>query len=134
MQYKFSTAWVALAVVAIAACAQFNPISKAETSQQRALAAYGTVTIMVEQIAALLAPDTLPDRVQERLIVAATSGAAVARAGLLAYNEAESARAAFVADSTQQGRLNAALSSLDAWATDASTTIEAMKTIMREAR
>lgn len=134
MLKNLSTAWAALAIVAIAACAQFNPITQAETSQQRALAAYGTVTIMVEQIAALLAPDTLPDRVQERLIVAATSGEAVARAGLIAYNEAEAARAAFVADATQQGRLNAAITRLDSWATQAAVTIDAIKAVLREAQ
>jgi hypothetical protein len=131
---KFADVWVALAIVTIAACAQFNPIAQAETVQQKALAAYGSVTIGVEQIAALLAPDTLPDNVQTPLIAAAEKGGAFAKAGLKAYTEAEAATAAFKVDAAEQGRFNATMASLDSWLTKSGPVIDDLKAALRGAQ
>jgi hypothetical protein len=121
-------------LVLVAACAAYNPIRQAETSQQKALAAYGSVTILVEQIANLLEPDTLPDNVQERLIQAAEVGGRTAVTGLNVYLEAEAARVAFEADAAQSGRLTAALTNLDTWVTRADAVIADLKTTIRGAQ
>ena len=130
----FAQVWIALALVAISACAAFNPISRAETVEQKALAAYGSLVIGVEQIAELLRPDTLPDDVQSRLIAVSERSAALATAGLAAYNQAQTARAQFEADASTQGRLNAALINLDSLVTRADPVVDDLKSAIRGAQ
>lgn len=107
-----------VAAFALAACA-LNPISQAQTVEQKALAAYGSLTIGVEQIAALVQPRTLPANVQSCLIAVGQKAGAAAKTGLAAYNEAQAARAQFVVDAATQGRFTTAVNSLDGWITSA---------------
>jgi len=88
----------------------------------------------VEQIAELLRPDTLPDDVQSRLIAVSERSAALATAGLAAYNQAQTARAQFEADASTQGRLNAALINLDSWVTRADPVVDDLKSAIRGAQ
>jgi len=126
--------WLALAIVLIAACAQYNPIRAADTNQQRALAAYGSVSIVVEQIAGLVGPETLPTPIQARLIAAGEVGGKFAREGLKVYLEVEDARAAFQADATQEGRLLAALNNLNSWIDRVGPVTDDLKAVLRGAQ
>jgi hypothetical protein len=130
---KVGTLWILFLGLAVG-CAQFNPIARADTTQQKALAAYGSLVIGVEQISELLRPDTLPDNVQERLIALAERSAALASAGLAAYNQAEEARADFAADVAAEGRLTAALNNLDGWVTRAEPVVNDLKAAIRGAQ
>lgn len=129
----FELVLVVLVSGLLQACA-VNPVSQAETAPQKALAVYGSLVIGVEQIAALVAPDTLPDNVQSRLIAVGERAGALAKAGLRAYTEVEAARAAFVADSSQQGRLSAALNSLSQWVTQAEPVVSELRGAIRGAQ
>lgn len=134
MLHRVRDMWAALAIVTIAACAQFNPVAQADTTQQKALAAYGTVTIMVEQIAALVEPGTLPAPIQARLIDAGLKGGTVAKEGMKIYLEADAARVAFEASAAQQGKLVTTVDSLESWIDRASLVIDDMKTVLRGAQ
>lgn len=113
---------VMFAVLAMTACSMFanvNPVARAETVDQKALAAYGAVTIGVEQIAALLKPGTLPDSIEAKMVVLAENATAFATEGLEAYWQAQNERDAFAQDSSDAGRLNTVLNNLDNWVTRA---------------
>lgn len=122
------------AALIAAACAAINPIGQAVTVEQKALAAYGSVTIVIEQIAAVLEPDTLPDSVQRVLVNAAERGGAVAKAGLVAYDQAQQARADFAAGRATEGALLTAVSSLESWIKDADQTAGDLQAALRGAR
>lgn len=131
---RVASVWGIVAILAISACAQFNPIAQANTVEQKALAAYGSLVIGVEQIAELVRPRTLPSDVQARLIALGEKSGALAKSGLAAYNEAQSARAAFVTNAGSEGRLTAAVNSLDRWVTDAEPVVTDLKSAIRGAQ
>lgn len=49
------------------ACADFNPIAQAKTTEQKALAVYGSYTIIKEQAAALYVDSATPQAVKDAL-------------------------------------------------------------------
>lgn len=64
-------AWLLLlTMVALAGCKAANPIGAAETSEQRAYAAYGTYVIFAEKAADLAEQPNIPRSVKLRLIEA----------------------------------------------------------------
>ena len=97
-----------------------NAVKAGDTIEQRALAAYASITIGIEQIAALLEPGTLPDDLEAKLVVVADRAHDFAREGLEYYWQAENERAAF-ADGTRgtPDQLEYVLEQLDGWVTRA---------------
>lgn len=119
-----------VAAFALAACA-LNPVNQAETVEQKALAAYGSLVIGVEQIAKLVQPGTLPDSVQRCLISVGESAGSIAKQGLAAYNAAQDARSKFQTDAAEQGRVMAAVGSLDRWITEAGPVVDKLPSAVK---
>ena len=102
---------------ALAGCQSANPIGAAETSEQRAYAAYGTFVIAQETAADLVEQQNIPRGVRLRIIQAEERAKPVADSLLDAYTEFLIVKAEFDAGDTSEQRLIVASNNLDGWIT-----------------
>lgn len=116
-QLDYRYAWLLLWVFAFAGCQSANPIAAAETSEQRAYAAYGTFVIFQEKAADLVEEQSLSRSVRLRIVQAEERAKPVADSLLDAYVEFISVKAEFDAGNTSQDRLVIAANRLDGWVT-----------------
>jgi len=114
---RYLSFFVALLLVGLQGCASTNPIAAAETSEQRAYAAYGTFVIFQEKAADLVEEESIPDGVKLRIIEAEERAKPVADSLLDAYTEFLAIKAEFDAGETSEERLVAAANSLNDWIT-----------------
>ena len=109
--------WFYLVIIAFAlqACAAYNPVSKAETTEQRAYAIYGTFVIVEEAAAELIASGTLSD--DTVLAIAAADERAKPTADLLieALEEYLVIKAQLAAGESTQEQLDIAVTNLNLW-------------------
>ena len=114
-QLDYRYAWLLLWVFALAGCQSANPIAAAETSEQRAYAAYGTFVIFQEKAADLVEEQSLSRSVRLRIVQAEERAKPIADSLLDAYVEFISVKAEFDAGNTSQARLVTAANRLDGW-------------------
>ena len=126
---------LAVAITAIGVACAVNPISRAETSEQKVYAVYGTWVIVEEEVANLLTDDSaLSDSARLSLANAAERARPVMSSLLDAYNQYEAVRAQFEAQTTTEEKLQLALDDLDSWVVRAQTLVQNFKQAEREAR
>ena len=97
------------------ACSIINPVSKAETTEQRAYATYGTFVIFEEKAAELVESGTLPDDIALAIIDADERAKGVADSLLDATWEFIRIRNQLAAGETTQEQLDIAVANLDSW-------------------
>ena len=115
MKRNYQTAWLLLIMVALAGCKGANPIAAAETSEQRAYAAYGTFVIMQEKAVDLARNETLSRSVRLGIINAEERAKPVADSLLGAINEYEAIRAQLDAGTTTEDQMVIASNNLNNW-------------------
>lgn len=106
--------WVMLA---LQACGSANPLARAETTEQRAYAAYGTFVIIEEQAAKAVSSGELPRSAVVRIGDADARAKPVADSLLEAVLEFEQIRDEFEATGEGEDRLIAATNNLNNWVT-----------------
>jgi hypothetical protein len=106
---------IMVAVLAVYACSIINPVSKAETTEQRAYAAYGTFVIFEEKAVELVESGTLPDDIALAIIDADERAKGVADSLLDATWEFIKVRDQLAAGETTQEQLDIAVANLDSW-------------------
>lgn len=112
----YRTVWLLLlTLVALASCRGINPMAAAETSEQRAYAAYGTFVIMQEKAVDLARNETLSRSVRLGIINAEERAKPVADSLLDAINEYDAIRAQLDAGTTTEDRVVIASNNLDNW-------------------
>jgi len=113
----YRIAWILLWAIALAGCQSANPIKAAETTEQRAYAAYGTFVIVQEKAADLVEQQNIPRSVRLQIIQAEERAKPVADSLLDAYTEFLVVRAEFEAGQTSEQRFVIASERLDDWVT-----------------
>lgn len=116
LDYRY--AWLMLWLFALAGCQSANPIAAAETSEQRAYAAYGTFVIVQEKAADLAEDPAIPRGVKLRIIQAEERAKPVADSLLDAYTAFLVIKGEFDAGETSEQRLLSASRELDGWITE----------------
>lgn len=106
-----------LCAFALAACQSANPLSAAETVEQRAYAGYGTYVIFAEKAADLAERPEISNSVKLRLIRAEEAASPVADSVLETVLEVEDIRDEIANSGTGQARLEAALVNLNSYVT-----------------
>ena len=113
----YRIAWILLWAIALAGCQSANPIKAAETTEQRAYAAYGTFVIVQEKAADLVEQQNIPRSVRLQIIQAEERAKPVADSLLDAYTEFLVVRAELEAGQTSEQRFVIASERLDDWVT-----------------
>ena len=114
-------------------CASVNPVSKAETIEQKAYATYGTFVIFEEKAAELVSSGTLPDDVSLAIIDADERAKGVADSLLDATIEFIKIRNQLAAGETTQEQLDIAVANLDEWINRAAPLINNLVTTVEGA-
>jgi len=112
---KYDWLSVFAALLLLQACSAINPVSKAETTEQRAYATYGTFVIFEEKAAELVDSGVLSDDVALAIIEADERAKGVADSLLDATWEFIRIRNQLAAGETTQEQLDIAVANLDAW-------------------
>jgi hypothetical protein len=100
---------------ALQACAGVNPISKAETTEQRAFATYGTFVIIEEQAAKLVSSGTIPNSAVRAIGRADAQAKPVADSLLDATLEFTVIRVEFEAGGSGEEKFVRAMNELNGW-------------------
>lgn len=128
-------AYVPLMVVAVIAtlnaCATFNPVSQAETTEQKAWALYGTFVVFQEQAAGLTKDPNTPAEWKSHLSRADREAYPVAEGLFRAGQEVIVARRLFAEDASQAEKLDIALRNLSAWYIRAQPAVGELVTTVR---
>ena len=128
--FMFCWVWIASGIYA---CTTINPISKAETIEQKAYATYGTFVIFEEQAAKLVSSGTLPDNVSLAIIEADERAKGVADSLLDATMEFIKIKSQLAAGETTQEQLDIAVANLDSWINRAVPLINSLGTAVEGA-
>ena len=110
-----------------------NPIAKAETTEQRAFATYGTFVIIEEQAAKLVSSGQLSDSAVRAIARADAQVKSVADSLLNATLEFTVIRAGFEAGETGEERFVRAMNELNSWVERARPLIANLITAVRGA-
>ena len=113
-QVDIRYAWLLLTLMLVG-CQAANPLAQAETSEQRAYAAYGTFVIFQEKAADLAEDPNIPRGAKLRIIAAEERARPVAESLLEAYIEFVAIKAEFQAGRISHGALVTATVSLNDW-------------------
>lgn len=100
---------------ALQACAGANPISKAETTEQRAFATYGTFVIIEEQAAKLVSSGSIPNSAVRAIGRADAQAKPVADSLLDATLEFTVIRVEFEAGGSGEEKFVRAMNELNGW-------------------
>ncbi len=112
---QLQTFYLLAIMLLLQACAGANPISKAETTEQRAYAAYGTFVIIEERAAELVSSGRVPDSAVRAIGRADAAAKPVADSLLDATLEFTVIRTEFEAGGTGEGRFIRAMDELNGW-------------------
>jgi hypothetical protein len=102
-------------MIALVGCKSANPIAAAETTEQRAYAAYGTYVIFAEKAADLAERPDIPNSAKLRLIQAEERASPVMNTLLDLIGEYETIRAEVDAGTTSSERLVIVSNNLNSW-------------------
>jgi hypothetical protein len=113
---QFQTFYLLAIMLLLQACAGANPIAKAETTEQRAYATYGTFVIIEEQAAKLVSSGQIPNSAVQAIGRADAAAKPVADSLLDAALEFTVIRAEFEAGGgTGEERYVRAMNELNSW-------------------
>jgi len=112
---QFQTFYLLAIMLLLQACAGANPIAKAETTEQRAFATYGTFVIIEEQAAKLVSSGQIPDSAVRAIARADSQVKSVADSLLDATLEFAVIRAEFEAGGTGEEQFVRAMNELNGW-------------------
>lgn len=109
--------WIQFTLISLVlqACASINPISQAETVEQRAYAVYGTYVIMQESAAVLVSGGNLPNSAVLAIADADERAQPVLDSLLLTFREYLVVKAEFDAGRAEQGTLLTILENVNSW-------------------
>ncbi len=130
---QIQTFYLLAIVFALQACAGSNPIAKAETTEQRAFATYGTFVIIEEQAAKLVSSGQLSDSAVRAIARADAQVKSVADSLLNATLEFTVIRAEFEAGETGEEQFVRAMNELNSWVERARPLIANLITAVRGA-
>ena len=112
---QIQTFYLLAIIFALQACAGSNPIAKAETTEQRAFATYGTFVIIEEQAAKLVSSGQISDSAVRAIARADSQVKPVADSLLDATLEFTVIRAEFEAGGTGEEQFVRAMNELNSW-------------------
>jgi len=112
---QFQTFYLLAIMLLLQACAGANPIAKAETTEQRAFATYGTFVIIEEQAAKLVSSGQISDSAVRAIARADSQVKSVADSLLDATLEFTVIRAEFEAGGTGEEQFVRAMNELNSW-------------------
>lgn len=112
---QIQTFYLLAIIFALQACAGSNPIAKAETTEQRAFATYGTFVIIEEQAAKLVSSGQISDSAVRAIARADAQVKSVADSLLDATLEFTVIRAEFEAGGTGEEQFVRAMNELNSW-------------------
>ena len=112
---QFQTFYLLAIMLLLQACAGASPIAKAETTEQRAFATYGTFVIIEEQAAKLVSSGQIPDSAVRAIARADAQVKSVADSLLDATLEFAVIRAEFEAGGTGEEQFVRAMNELNGW-------------------
>lgn len=112
---QFQTFYLLAIMLLLQACAGVNPIAKAETTEQRAFATYGTFVIIEEQAAKLVSSGQISDSAVRAIARADSQVKSVADSLLDATLEFAVIRAEFEAGGTGEEKFVRAMNELNSW-------------------
>jgi hypothetical protein len=106
--------------VLLGACAQSNPISKAETLEQGVYAAYGTFVIAQERAADMVQDSDITDEATQVIVDANRAARPVINSMMDSYSEYASVRKMFEAQEITVDRVVFVMDNLEEWVKRAS--------------
>ncbi len=109
------TSYLIVVMLALQACAIADPIERAETTEQRAFATYGTFVIVEEQAAKLVSSGSIPDSAVRAIGRADAQAKPVADSLLDATLEFTVIRAEYEASGTGEERFVRVMNELNGW-------------------
>ena len=112
---QIQTFYLLAIIFALQACAGSNPIAKAETTEQRAFATYGTFVIIEEQAAKLVSSGQISDSAVRAIARADAQVKSVADSLLDATLEFTVIRAEFNAGGPGEEQFVRAMNELNSW-------------------
>ena len=116
MKHAFHSIYLLAIMVVLGACAQSNPLARAETIEQKAFATYGTFVIFEEQAAKLVTSGVLPRSAIVRIGDADARAKDIADDLLAATLEFAEIRAEYLAGGgTGEERYISAMNNLNNW-------------------
>lgn len=122
----FVTALLLFGALTISACKTINPVTAAETPEQRAYAVYGTFVVAEELGAKIVTDATTPASVKQAIKDADAKAKPAADALLDATQQVMTVRAQLAAGATTEDKLKTVIANLDTWITDASPKVSAL--------
>jgi hypothetical protein len=112
---KLAMTLLVVAATALAACGSLNPLSKAQTLEQKAYALYGQFTIVEEQAASLVQEASVPASAKKAIAQADAVAKPVADKLLAATLAVDRARDDLAAGRTTEEKLLIATANLQRW-------------------
>jgi len=112
---QVQTFYLLVILFALQACGASNPIAKAETTEQRAFATYGTFVIIEEQAAKLVSSGSIPDSAIRAIGRADAQAKPVADSLLDATLEFTVIRVEYEAGGSGEDKFVRAMNELNGW-------------------
>jgi hypothetical protein len=125
---------LAIMLLLLQACAAANPVSKAETIEQRAFATYGTFVIIEEQAAKLVSSGQISDSAVRAIARADSQVKSVADALLDTTLEFVVIRVEFEAGVTSEEKFVRTMNELNAWIERTRPLIATLITVVNNAK
>ncbi len=131
--YKVRNILLAGLALALTACAA-SPIKVAQTTEQKAYAAYGTFVIIEEQAVKLTAPSSnLAPSTKAQIIAGVQKAQPAVDTMLKALNDAEAAKADFDAQRIDKTKFQVVVDNLGGWVQAATPLVASLVSIVRGA-
>lgn len=111
----FAMTLLVIAAAALSACGTLNPLSHAQTIQQKAYAQYGVFVVVEEQAAAIVQEATVPASAKQAVARADAVAKPVADKLLAAILAVDQIRADIAAGKTTEDKLVIATTNLQKW-------------------
>lgn len=112
---QLQTFYLLILMLALQACGSANPLAKAETTEQRAFATYGTFVIIEEQAAKLVSSGSIPDSAIRAIGRADAQAKPVADSLLDATLEFTVIKAEYEAGGSGEEKFVRAMNELNGW-------------------
>lgn len=131
---SFLRSALALAVLGtLGACASLNPVSKANTTEQKAYALYGTFVVFEEQAAKLVSSSEVPENVKQALRDADKTAKPAADALLDGVQQVLTVKRELAAGTSTNEKLTIAVANLATWYASAKPKVESLVNVVKGA-
>ena len=133
MKSIFRTALVLTVLATLGACASLNPVSKADTAEQKAYALYGTFVVFEEQAAKLVSSSEVPENVKQALRDADKAAKPAADSLLDGVQQVLTVKRELAAGTTTNEKLSIAVANLAGWYASAKPKVESLVSAVKGA-